>query len=73
LFHPNIDQKGRKIRAIGGGICFLVSLILFFALSPKSLAITVILWILVISSLLMFFEAATGWCLLRACGIKTRI
>jgi len=73
LFHPNIDQKGRKIRAIGGGLCFLAAILLFYALRPESLAITVLIWILAISSLLMFFEAATGWCLLRACGIKTRI
>jgi hypothetical protein len=73
LFHPNIDQKGRKIRAIAGGLCFLVSLILFFVLRLESFAITIIIMVLAVSSLLMLFEAATGWCLLRACGIKTRI
>jgi hypothetical protein len=73
LFHPNIDRKGRKIRAIAGGLCFLVSVNLFFVFCLESLAITIIIWILAVSSLLMLFEAATGWCLLRACGIKTRV
>ena len=65
LFPPNIDRKGRIIRAIIG-LGFFVSALL---VGP------VVWWLGVlfaIGALFTWFEAARGWCVARACGIKTR-
>jgi hypothetical protein len=65
LFVPNIGKTGRLLRAltalllVAGGIC----------------ARTVSGWLelmLLISGLFVAFEAARGWCALRACGVKTK-
>jgi hypothetical protein len=63
---PNIDTKGRVMRA---GI----ALILFIA---AGLAFRDAAWLSVVLGLIgvfVLFEAVRGWCALRACGIKTRL
>ncbi len=66
FFRPNITRVGRMVRAVlatamlGGGI----------------FAIQQIMWlgvVLFISAGFVFFEAARGWCVMRACGIKTKL
>ncbi len=63
---PNIDNRGRII-------CGIMSIILFAAAfiahrkGTEWLAI-----ILVISGLVGVIETVRGWCVLRACKIKTR-
>ena len=66
LFPRNISNTGRLVRAlgalallIGAGIGFFVSLWLGVALA--------------VSGVFVLFEALRGWCVLRACGIKTRL
>ncbi|MBV8815625.1 MAG: DUF2892 domain-containing protein [Verrucomicrobia bacterium] len=62
----NLQTKGRIVR---GGISavLLLAALLCFSISI-GLAI-----LLLVSGLFVLFEAIRGWCVLRACGIKTRI
>jgi hypothetical protein len=66
FFKPNIDRKGRIARLIwgllslGGGVW---------------LGLAVSWWLgglLFAAAALSFYEAARSWCILRACGIKTK-
>ena len=66
FFQPNIDSRGRLVRGglaallfIAGGVtaCFVPWLGLVFAGT----------------GIFVLFEAVRGWCLARACGIKTRL
>ena len=66
LFPRNISTTGRLVRGlgavallIGAGFGFFVSLWLGVALA--------------VSGGVVLFEALRGWCVLRACGIKTRL
>lgn len=66
LLNPNIEIRGRLVRALAGA-GFLVGAVFAWRVS---------LWLGVaigLSGLFMLFEAARGWCALRACGIKTRL
>lgn len=65
--HCNIDSKGRTIRAINAFILMLVALFVWWIQWP--------VWISAIlgaCGLFSGFEAAKGWCALRAMGIKTK-
>jgi hypothetical protein len=67
FFNANIDRKGRIFRLLLGIALMVAGLLVFFSYS---------LWlgaILFISGVFGLFEAARGWCLMRACGIKTRL
>ena len=66
LFSRNISNTGRLVRGLGAlalllgaGIGFIVSIWLGLALA--------------FSGVFVLFEALRGWCLLRACGLKTRL
>lgn len=66
FFAPNLERTGRIVRAITG-LCLAVGGIvsLFF-----------IWWlglILIASGAFVLFEALRGWCIMRACGLKTRL
>lgn len=65
FFSPNIDNKGRLLRGlvalallVGAGFGFTASVWLGFGLLAAGLFVA--------------FEALRGWCVMRACGIKTR-
>jgi hypothetical protein len=61
----NIDRTGRLMRGV-------IALALFLS---AGFAFTHALWLAVVLALLggfSLFEALRGWCMLRACGIKTR-
>ncbi len=63
---PNIGNKGRLVRGIGA----------LLLLAAAAFAFTVSTWLgLVLATCAAFvlFEALRGWCVLRACGIKTRL
>lgn len=66
LFRPNIENTGRVFRAVGaltlGTVAFLVCP--HSRLAAGALGAGV---------LFMAFEAARGWCALRACGIRTKL
>ena len=66
LFARNISNTGRLVRGLsalalllGAGIGFLVSIWLGVVLA--------------VSGVFVLFEALRGWCVLRACGLKTRL
>ncbi len=64
---PNIDIKGRILRAILSLIMLSVTIYGYLIHWP--------LWICVLfllGGLFVAFEAARGWCAARACGIKTK-
>ena len=66
FFARNIDRRGRLLRAVGG--------VLFVA--GGGLVCGCIAWLAMVLILVggfMLFEAARGWCLARACGIKTKL
>jgi hypothetical protein len=63
---PNINGRGRIVRGLAA-LALLAGGLL--ALRPHPLV-----GILLLSSaLFVLFEALRGWCILRACGIKTRL
>ena len=54
-------------RGVIGGLCLIVGIIV---------AGDVLWWvglIFVVAGLFAIFEAVTRWCLVRACGIKTKV
>lgn len=65
FFQPNLGRTGRFLRA-GAGL-----VLLGLALAAWSWH-----WLagagLAAAGLFCLFEAARGWCLARACGVKTR-
>jgi hypothetical protein len=65
LFRPNISRAGRLIRL---GIAFMLAGGGFLLLETAKWAAV----ILFLSAAFVLFEALRGWCVMRACGIKTR-
>jgi hypothetical protein len=66
FFSQNIDRRGRIVRAVWG-----VALIIAGLLISKDH-----LWLcvaLIVAGGFALYEAVRGWCLMRACGIKTRL
>ena len=62
----NIGRRGRIIRAGWGGLLVLVGILL----SRQSLWAC---FVLIALGLFAFYEAARGWCVMRACGVKTKL
>jgi hypothetical protein len=63
---PNLDRKGRLARGLMG-LALLVGAGFSFGQSA---------WLgilLAVAGLFGLFEAFRGWCLARACGIKTKL
>ncbi len=65
FFSPNITRAGRVIRGVFGAGLVAAALLLSSAGWRIRLA-------LVAAGLFAFYEAARGWCIMRACGIKTK-
>ena len=66
FFARNIDSRGRIVRAVWG-LALIVAGFLVLARSR---------WIcaaLVAAGAFAIYEAVRGWCLMRACGIKTKL
>jgi len=66
FFQRNIGYRGRMARGVIGALCLIAGIIV---------AGDVEWWIgliLVAAGLFALFEAIRGWCLVRACGIKTK-
>jgi hypothetical protein len=65
FFTPNLSRGGRIVRLVYG----------LLMLAAGCFALGHLLWLAVIFFLfatLALFEAARGWCIVRACGIKTK-
>ena len=66
FFQPNIKRNGRIARGVTGTLCLIAGIVL----------VDYNLWlglIFVAAGLFAIYEALAGWCLARACGIKTKI
>lgn len=66
FFRPNLDRQGRMARGVIGGLCLIAGIIVAGDHSLWGLA-------LVIPGLFAIFEAVSKWCIMRACGIKTKL
>jgi Protein of unknown function (DUF2892) len=63
---PNIQRNGRIARGVIGALGLIAGIVL----------VDYKLWlglIFVVAGLFAIYEALRGWCLARACGIKTKI
>jgi hypothetical protein len=66
FFAPNLDRKGRIVRGLIG-LALLAAAVFSFGES---------VWLavgLATAGVFGLIEAFRGWCLARACGIKTRL
>jgi len=66
FFQPNINHRGRIARGVMGSLCLIAGIITV----DFQLAVGLVF---VIAGLFALFEAVRGWCLARACGIKTKV
>jgi Protein of unknown function (DUF2892) len=65
FFRPNLDRHGRMARGVIGSLCLVAGIIIAGDYSLWGL-------IFVVAGLFAIFESIRGWCLVRACGIKTK-
>ena len=65
LFSRNIGNSGRLVRGLGA-LALIVGAGFGFFVSVWLGAVLAVLGVFVL------FEALRGWCVMRACGIKTR-
>jgi hypothetical protein len=66
FFARNIDRRGRIVRGVWGTALIGSGLALWRSAGWICLA-------LILAGGFALYEAVSGWCLLRACGIKTRL
>jgi hypothetical protein len=66
LFSRNIGNTGRLVRGLGGLALVVGAGFGFFVSAWLGLVLTVL-------CVFVLFEALRGWCVMRACGIKTRL
>jgi hypothetical protein len=66
FFRPNIKRNGRIARGVIGTVFLIAGIILL----DHSLWLGLFF---VLAGLFAIYEALRGWCLARACGIKTKI
>ncbi len=66
FFTPNIDSRGRLIRGGLGSALVIGGVVLCGFNIWAAIA-------LIISGGFCLFEAVRGWCVMRACGVKTRL
>jgi hypothetical protein len=65
FLRPNLEPKGRLIRGVGAAALALAGLLMLFKLALLGI-------VLLVSAAFVAFEALRGWCVLRACGLKTK-
>ena len=66
FFRPNLDRHGRMARGVIGALCLIAGIIV---------AGDVEWWvglIFVVAGLFAIVEAISRWCVVRACGIRTK-
>ena len=66
FFAPNITRLGRILSAVWG-LALAITGVLLWARSKW------ICLVLVASGAFALYEAVRGWCIMRACGIKTKL
>ena len=65
FFSRNLDFRGRMARGVIGALCLVAGIVIAGDYSLWGL-------IFVAAGLFAMFEAIRGWCIARACGIKTK-
>ncbi len=65
FFQPNIDSRGRLVRGGIAALLFIAGGVMFFYIWWLGLVFVGI-------GIFALFEAVRGWCLARACGVKTK-
>jgi hypothetical protein len=66
FFRPNLSQRGRIARGVSGALCLIAGIVV----------VDYKFWlgiVLVAAGLFAIFESIRGWCLVRACGVKTKL
>lgn len=66
FFSPNIETRGRVLRGVVGGALVVGGMVVC----------TYNVWAaaaLILSGGFCAFEAVRGWCVMRACGIRTKM
>jgi len=66
FFKPNLDRHGRMARGVIGALCLVAGIVVAGDFSLWGL-------VLVGAGLFAIFEAISRWCVLRACGIRTKL
>jgi hypothetical protein len=66
FFTPNLQIEGRKARGVTSFVFLCAALVGLLFSRRLSL-------LLLVAGLFSFYEALRGWCVLRACGIKTGV
>jgi hypothetical protein len=66
FFSRNLDSRGRMARGVWGALLLIAGIIM----ADHKLWVCLVL---VALGLFGIFEAVRGWCLLRACGVKTKL
>jgi hypothetical protein len=72
-FSCNIDRAGRNLRGISGVIFLAMGILFLIRCWPPNWKQWVIGVILLAIGGFQIFEAAIGWCAVRAMGFKTRV
>jgi hypothetical protein len=66
FFERNIDFRGRLVRGVFGSLLLIAGLCILHLQFWVALG-------LIIFGLFVVFESLRGWCLMRACGFRTRL
>jgi len=68
----NIGRGGRWIRAITGTLCVFVGVAGLWLGWPESAGVRWVVGVVLIAvGVFQWYEARKGWCVARACGIRT--
>jgi hypothetical protein len=65
FFRPNLDYRGRMARGVIGALCLVAGIVVAGDYSLWGL-------VFVAAGLFAILETIFGWCIVRACGIKTK-
>jgi hypothetical protein len=66
FFRRNLETSDRVVRGLGALALALAGLAMLFKIMVLGL-------VLLLSAAFVLYEALRGWCVMRACGIKTKI
>jgi hypothetical protein len=66
FFSPNLDLRGRLVRGLSGGLLVIGGVVVCNYNAWVAVA-------MMLAGGFMLFEAGRGWCVMRACGIKTKM
>lgn len=69
---PNIERRGRIARAVTGTLCVAGGVLTAWLAWPESPGMRwTVAGALIAAGAFQWFEAKRGWCVMRACGVRT--